>query len=304
MTNNESEINSRCGYVSLLGAPNVGKSTLLNQLVGAKISIVSRKVQTTRRRVLGILVHEQTQIILVDTPGIFTPKRRLDKAMIKAAWSSLKDSDVTVLMVDASKTDFSDAYKIMDQLQERETPFVLVLNKVDQIKREELLKKAQDLTTGRDVLKVFMISALNGDGIKELTDYLSNVLPSSPWLYPEDQITDLPLMSLASEVSREKVYHYLHKELPYSIDVETEKWEKFDNGDLAIHQVIHVLRDSQKPIVLGKKGAQIRQISMASRNELEELFDCKVHLYLRVKVSENWMNNPEHYRNMGLQFQK
>lgn len=292
----------RCGFVAVLGAPNAGKSTLINLLVGVKISIVTPKVQTTRFRVLGIALQEHTQVILVDTPGIFNPKRRLERAMVKAAWNALRDADITAVIVDVHHKDLHETKQILDHLQRAEKKSVLILNKIDLVSRERLLELAAELTKGREIAKVFMISATLGDGVKDFMDYCVQTLPKGPWLYPADQITDLPQRLMAAEITREKIYLYLHQELPYSIAVETDTWETFKDGSVKIQQTIYVQRESQKPIVLGKGGKQIKLIGEKSRQDLSVLLNCRVHLFLHVKVQENWVERPGHYREIGLDF--
>ncbi len=293
---------TRCGFVAVLGAPNAGKSTLINLLVGAKVSIITPKVQTTRFRVLGMALQDHTQVILVDTPGIFNPKRRLERAMVKAAWSALRDADIIAVIVDVHRKDLRETLEILDHLQRSEKSSVLILNKIDLVPRERLLELAAALTKDRDIKKTFMISATLGDGVEDFMDYCTHNLPKSPWLYPEDQITDLPQRLMAAEITREKVYLYLHQELPYSIAVETDTWETFKDGSIKINQTIYVQRESQKPIVLGKGGTQIKMIGERSRQDLSKLLDCKVHLFLHVKVKENWLEQPGHYKEVGLDF--
>lgn len=293
---------NQCGYVAVLGAPNAGKSTLINLLVGAKISIVTPKVQTTRFRILGIVLRDHVQVILVDTPGIFNPKRRLERAMVKAAWSALRDADIAAVIVDVHRKDLAETLKILDHLQKMDRKPVLILNKIDLIPRERLLEIAAKLTQGREIERTFMISATLGDGVEDFMDYCVQTLPKGHWLYPEDQITDLPQRLMAAEITREKVYLYLHQELPYSIAVETDTWEDFKDGSVKIRQTIYVQRESQKPIVLGKGGQQIKLIGEKARQDLSVLLDCKVHLFLHVKVQENWVEHPERYKEVGLDF--
>ena len=290
------------GFVALIGAPNAGKSTLINQLVGTKVSIVTHKVQTTRALVRGIATHGTAQIVLVDTPGIFKPKRRLDTAMVTTAWGGAKDADLVLVLIDAERGIRGDADAILDKLAEVRQPKILVLNKVDRVKPEMLLtltKTANELVAFE---RTFMVSALTGSGCKDLLDYLGEALPVGPWFYPEDQISDLPMRQLAAEITREKLYLRLHQELPYSSHVETEKWEEKKDGSVRIEQVIYVERDSQKKIVLGHKGETIRAIGEAARKEIGEILEQKAHLFLFVKVRENWGDDPERYRQMGLDF--
>lgn len=304
MTENESPKapETRSGFVALIGAPNAGKSTLVNQLVGAKVSIVTHKVQTTRAIVRGIATHENAQIVFVDTPGIFKPKRRLDTAMVTTAWGGAKDADVVVLLIDAERGIRGDADAILDRLKDVRQPMLLVLNKVDRVKPETLLALAATANERVPFKRTFMVSALTGSGCKDLLDYLAETLPAGPWYYPEDQISDLPMRQLAAEITREKLYLRLHQELPYSSHIETEKWEEKKDGSVRIEQVIYVERDSQKKIVLGHKGETIRAIGQAARMEIAEILEQKVHLFLFVKVRENWGDDPERYREMGLEF--
>ncbi|RAZ93033.1 GTPase Era [Mesorhizobium hawassense] len=293
---------TRSGFVALIGAPNAGKSTLVNQLVGAKVSIVTHKVQTTRAIVRGIATHDSAQIVFVDTPGIFKPKRRLDTAMVTTAWGGAKDADVVVLLIDAERGIRGDADAILDRLKDVRQPMLLVLNKVDRVKPETLLALAAAANERVPFKRTFMVSALTGSGCKDLLDYLAEALPAGPWYYPEDQISDLPMRQLAAEITREKLYLRLHQELPYSSHIETEKWEEKKDGSVRIEQVIYVERDSQKKIVLGHKGETIRAIGQAARTEIAEILEQKVHLFLFVKVRENWGDDPERYREMGLEF--
>jgi GTP-binding protein Era len=293
---------TRSGFVALIGAPNAGKSTLLNQLVGSKVSIVTHKVQTTRAIVRGIATHKRSQIVFMDTPGIFKPRRRLDEAMVTTAWGGAKDADTIALLIDAERGIRGDAETILERLENVRQPKILILNKIDQVKREDLLALAAKATEKVQFERVFMISALNGSGCTDLLDYLADAAQEGPWYYPEDQISDLPMRQLAAEITREKVFLRLHQELPYSSHVETEGWEEKKDGSVKIDQVIYVERDSQKKIVLGKKGETIRAIGQAAREELAEIMEQKVHLFLFVKVRENWINDPERYREMGLEF--
>lgn len=293
---------SRCGFVAIIGAPNAGKSTLLNQLVGSKVAIVTHKVQTTRARIRGIAMEGDAQIVFVDTPGIFKPKRRLDKAMVEAAWGGAGDADLIILMVDAEHERAEDLERILEGLKEQGRKAILVLNKVDTANREKLLKLAQRLDATGLFTRTFMISALTGDGVKDLRAYIAGEMPEGPWHYPEDQAADVPLRSLAAEVTREKLFLRLHDELPYSLTVETESWETKKDGSVRIQQVIFVERDSQKKIALGKGGQTIKTVGQMAREELEEMLGCRVHLFLFVKVRENWSDDRERYREMGLDF--
>ncbi|WP_119308656.1 GTPase Era [Cohaesibacter haloalkalitolerans] len=293
---------TRCGYVALIGAPNAGKSTLVNQIVGSKVSIVTHKVQTTRSLIRGIALKDENQVIFVDTPGIFAPKRRLETAMVNAAWGGARDADVIGMIVDARKGLNEQIETILDRLADIKLPKVLILNKIDLVKRDTLLALAQEINERLTFDETFMVSALNGDHINDLLDYFSEHMPEGPWLYPEDMISDLPMRQLASEITREKVFLRLHQELPYASTVETEKWEQKKDGSVRIEQVIYVERDNQKMIVLGKGGATIKAISMAARKELSELLEANVHLFLFVKVRERWVDDPERYREMGIDF--
>ncbi len=286
----------------MLGAPNAGKSTLVNRLVGAKVSIVSPKVQTTRIRVRGVALHENTQIVYVDTPGIFAPKRRLDRAMVDAAWGGTADADAIVLLVDAKRGIDADVRRIAEGLNKRESTVTLVLNKVDTIRREELLSLSEELNAMATFERTFMISALNGSGVSDLEDALSARMPVGPWLFPEDEISDIPQRLLAAELTREKAYLYLHQELPYALSVGTESWEDFDNGSVRIEQAITVARESHKGIVVGKGGQMIRRIRAEAQEELAELIGRPVHLFVRVKVREKWADDPGHFREWGLRF--
>jgi len=293
---------TRSGFVALIGAPNAGKSTLVNRLVGTKVSIVTHKVQTTRALVRGIATHGSAQIVFVDTPGIFKPRRRLDTAMVTTAWGGARDADMVLVLIDAERGIKGDADAILDRLGEVRQPKVLILNKVDRVKREALLALASQANERVAFERTFMVSALTGSGCEDLLDYLAGALPAGPWYYPEDQISDLPMRQLAAEITREKLYLRLHQELPYSSHVETEKWEERKDGSVRIEQVIYVERDSQKKIILGEKGRTIRAIGEAARKEIGDILEQKVHLFLFVKVRENWGDDPERYREMGLEF--
>lgn len=294
--------NLRCGHIAIIGVPNAGKSTLLNRLVGTKISIVTRKEQTTRNRVIGIFIENESQIILVDTPGIFNPKARFERAMVNAAWSAVHDTDLTAVIVDVSYKNLKDTIAIIDLLNEQGIQPIILLNKIDLIQRDELLAITDKLVKGRNVGKVFMISAKNGDGLDALRKTMAEQMPLSPWHFPEDQITDLPERMLAAEITREKIFNYLHQELPYAIAVETESWEDFDNGSVKIIQTIYVQRPNQKAIVLGKGGHQIKLLGEKARAEISSALDREVHLFLHVKVKENWADLPQHYKMLGLDF--
>ncbi len=292
----------RCGFIAVVGAPNAGKSTLINAMVGAKVSIVSPKVQTTRTRVLGIAMAQAAQIVFIDTPGIFEPKRRLERAMVAAAWTGADEADRVMLVVDAHRGFDDDSRRIVERLREYRRPAVLVLNKVDLVKRERLLALAAEITQAGSFEQTFMISAAKGDHVADVLGYLAGSVPQGVWHFPPDQLSDLPQRMLASEITREKLFLQLHEELPYSVTVETEQWEEREDGSARIDQTIYVLRESQKPIVLGKGGQQIKRIGAMARKELEELFERRIHLFLYVKVRENWTDDPHRYREMGLDF--
>lgn len=295
--------NPRCGFVALVGAPNAGKSTLLNALVGAKVSIVSPKVQTTRSRVLGITIEGDSQILFVDTPGIFGPKRRLDRAMVAAAWQGAADADLVLLLVDSARRRMDeDTRAIIARLKEDGRPCLAALTKIDIVDKGRLLGLAAELDAEGIFTEIFMISATAGDGIEGLRRTLAGRVPEGPWLYPEDQISDMPMRLLAAEIVREKLFLQLHQELPYAATVETELWEEFEDGSAKINCEIYVQRESQKAIVLGKGGSRIKAIGRAARQELEAFLERRVHLILHVKVRENWVDNPEHYRSWGLDY--
>jgi len=295
----------RCGFIAVIGAPNAGKSTLVNALVGAKVTIVSHKVQTTRIPVRGIVVEGSSQLVFLDTPGIFRPRRRLDRAMVEAAWGGALDADVVVLLVDAVKGLDEDVERILTRLTEARGPKVLVLNKVDRLaEKDKLLALTAELTKRIPFEQVFMVSALTGNGLADLKSWLAAKVPPGPWHFPADDLSDLSERKLAAEITREKIYQRLHEELPYSLTVETTDWKTHRDGSARIEQTIFVERESQRKIVLGKGGAVIKQISMEARKELAELFNHGVHLFLFVKVRENWADDPERYREMGLEFPK
>jgi GTP-binding protein Era len=294
---------ARCGFVALIGAPNAGKSTLLNTMVGAKVSIVTHKVQTTRALVRGIAVEAASQIVFMDTPGIFTPKRRLDRAMVNSAWGGAKDADLVGVLIDAQKGLNDEARSMIERLKDVHHPIFLILNKIDLLKREKLLAVAQESNGLFNFERTFMVSAQSGNGVGDLKSWLAGRMPEGHWHYPEDQLSDLPLRMLAAEITREKLFIRLHDELPYSSTVETEKWELHKNKkSVRIEQTIYVERDSQKSIVLGKGGATIKAISMAARGDIAEAAEMPVHLFIFVKVRENWADDPERYREMGLPF--
>ncbi|MEE1656410.1 GTPase Era [Microvirga sp. CF3062] len=293
---------TKAGFVALIGAPNAGKSTLLNSLVGSKVSIVSRKVQTTRALVRGIAIEGEAQIVFVDTPGIFKPKRRLDRAMVTSAWGGAGDADVIALLLDVRKGIDEEAEAILAKLSELKRQKVLILNKIDLIERSRLLEMAAKLNEQVAFAHTFMISALKGDGIETMKRQLAQMMPEGPWLYPEDQISDAPLRMLAAEITREKIYERLHEELPYESTVETDQWQVRPDGSVRIEQTVFVERDSQRMIVLGKGGQTIKAIGQSARKEIAEIAETPVHLFLFVKVRENWSDDPERYREMGLEF--
>ncbi len=293
----------KCGFASIIGAPNAGKSTLVNQLVGSKVSIVSPKVQTTRTRVMGIVCKDETQVIFVDTPGIFAPKRRLEKAMVSAAWAGTKDAEVIILLADAGKGKINaETQAIIDKLKSQQRKVILALNKIDLVAKEKLLALAGELNAEGIFSDIYMISARLGDGVEKMLQDISSRMPEGPWMFGEDQISDMPMRLLAAEVTREKIFMQLGDELPYSSTVETESWEEFDNGSVKISQTIYVMRDSQKAIVLGKGGAKIKRIGEEARLELEEMLERRVHLSLFVKVREKWTDDAARYRYWGLDF--
>ncbi|MCC8938957.1 GTPase Era [Bradyrhizobium ivorense] len=295
---------TRCGFVALIGAPNVGKSTLVNALVGSKVTIVSRKVQTTRALIRGIVIEGNAQIILVDTPGIFAPRRRLDRAMVSTAWSGAHDADLVCVLLDAKAGIDEEAQAILAKLESVAHPKILVLNKVDLVQREKLLALAQAANERMRFEHTFMISALSGDGVDDLRRTLAQMVPEGPFLYPEDQMSDAPMRHLAAEITREKIYSHLHQELPYQSTVETDSWTDRKDKSIRIEQTIYVERESQRKIVLGKGGATIKSIGAQARTELAEIMGVPVHLFLFVKVRENWGDDPDRYREMGLEFPK
>jgi len=294
---------TRCGYIALLGAPNAGKSTLLNRLVGSKLAIVSPKVQTTRARLLGIVARGEAQLVFIDTPGIFAPKRRLERAMVNAAWEGAKEADIDVVLVDSSLGLDADTRRILDGLKAAGKRAVLALNQIDKVKREALLPLSAAISRDYAFERVFMISGLSGDGVEDFLAYLAGAVPEGPWLFPADEMTDAPLRLLAAEITREQIFLQLHQELPYASTVETEAWEEFADGSVKISQLIHVARDSQKPIVLGKGGSRIKSIGAAARAELEKLLGRRVHLFLQVKVSADWTEDKERYEAMRLDYE-
>jgi GTP-binding protein Era len=295
---------TRCGFVALIGAPNAGKSTLINALVRSKVSIVSHKVQTTRMPVRGIIVEGASQLIFVDTPGIFAPKRRLDRAMVTSAWAGAHDADLTGLLIDAHKGLDEEAEAIMAKLADTPGRKFLVLNKVDVTNKPALLALATALNGRVKFEATFMVSALTGDGVDDMRSWLASAVPPGPWLYPEDQMSDAPLRQLAAEITREKLFHRLHQELPYQSTVETEAWEEKKDGSVRVEQTIYVERESQKKIVIGKGGQTLKAIGADARKEISGIVEAPVHLFLFVKVREGWGDDPERYREMGLDFPK
>ena len=301
----ETNLGTRAGFVALIGEPNAGKSTLLNRMVGAKVSIVTHKVQTTRARIRGIAIEAQSQIVFVDTPGIFRPRRRLDRSMVKAAWGGASDADIVVLLIEAHRGLTEGAQAIIDRLRDempRGKPVALAINKIDRVKAEVLLALTQKLNEAFPFAKTFMISAERGYGVDDLREWLAAEVPAGPWFYPEDQIADLPMRMIAAEMTREKLTLRLHEELPYQLTVETEKWEDKPDGSTRIDQIIYVSRDGHKGIVLGNGGETIKSIGTAARAEISSFLDRKVHLFLQVKVRENWQEEAERYSEMGLEF--
>ena len=295
---------TRSGFVALIGEPNAGKSTLLNKMVGAKISIVTHKVQTTRTRIRGVSIEDQSQIIFVDTPGLFEPRRRLDRAMVAAAWSGAADSDITVLLVEAHRGLTEGVEKIISSISETglNRKIALAINKIDKVDVNDLLPLSKEINESYPFTETFMISAEKGKGVDDLRRWLASNLPEGPWLYPDDQISDMPLRMIAAEITREKLTLRLHQELPYQLTVETEKWEEKPDKSVRIEQMIYLSRAGHKGIVLGKKGETIKAVSMASRLSIEEFLGSKVHLFLRLKVREKWMEEVERYSEMGLDF--
>ncbi|MGC8203083.1 GTPase Era [Aliiroseovarius sp. PTFE2010] len=296
---------TRAGFVALIGEPNAGKSTLLNRMVGAKVSIVTHKVQTTRARIRGVAIEGDSQIVFVDTPGIFQPKRRLDRAMVTAAWGGAADADIVVLMIEAHRGLTRGTQAIIDALHERASPkqtMALAINKIDRVQPEVLLAMTKDLNAAYPFAETFLISAEKGRGVDDLRAWLARSLPEGPWLYPDDQIADLPLRMIAAETTREKLTLRLHQELPYQLTVETENWEERKDGSVKIDQVIYVARDGHKGIILGHKGETIKAVSKAAREDLVEFLGRKVHLFLQVKVRPGWLEERERYGEMGLDF--
>jgi GTP-binding protein Era len=302
MTETESNDKTRCGFVALIGAPNSGKSTLTNALVGAKVSIVTHKAQTTRGPVRGLALVGDCQVILVDTPGIFQPKRKLDRAMAQAAWDRAGDADIVALVIDAARGLDDKLAPIVEHLPEIKRPAIAILNKIDLVKKPDLLRLTRDLSALKAFDQVFMISALTGDGVADLKAYLAEAVPPGPWLFPEDQLSDASLRQTAAEITREKLFLRLHEELPYALTVETTDWKELKDGSVRIEQIIYVERESQRRIVLGAKGAMIKEIGQAARAEIAEIAGVPVHLFLFVKVRERWSEDPERFREMGLEY--
>ena len=295
---------TRCGFVALIGAPNAGKSTLLNALVGSKVTIVSHKVQTTRALIRGITLEGKSQLIFVDTPGIFAPKRRLDRAMVTTAWSGAHEADLAGVLIDARKGIDEEAEALLTRLADVKTAKILILNKIDLVPRDTLLLLTKIANEKAKFDSTFMISALTGDGVTDLKWVLADLMPPSPWLYPPDQMSDAPLRQLAAEITREKLFERLHQELPYHSTVETESWKELRGGEIRVEQTIYVERESQRKIVIGKGGQTLKSIGESSRREITEIVEHKVHLFLFVKVREGWGDDPERYRAMGLEFPK
>jgi GTPase len=305
MSESENDATRRCGFVAVIGAPNAGKSTLVNSLVGAKVAIVSHKVQTTRAPVRGIATDGDSQLVFIDTPGLFEPKRRIERAMVDAAWGGAHDADIIVLVVDAARGLDADLEGILDKLKDTRAARIAVLNKVDRMEEKaQSLTLAQALEQRVPFERLFMLSALSGDGVADLKAYLAARIPVGPWHYPADDLTDIPLRTLAAEITREKIYNRVHDELPYASTVETTSWQERKDGSVRIEQTIFVARDGQKAIVLGKGGQTIKQISTDSRKELCQILERPVHLFLFVKVRGGWQDDPERYREMGLEIPK
>ena len=296
------ELPTRCGFVAILGAPNAGKSTLVNRLVGTKVSIVSPKVQTTRTRVMGIALKGPSQIIFIDTPGIFTPSRRIERAMVQAAWGGASDADVVALVIDAEKGLYENARQIVEKLRDSKRRAVLILNKIDLVKRDTLLALTAELADFGIFDQVFMVSAEKGDHTDDLLEFFAGSLPEGPWHFPEDQVSDMPMRLLAAEITREQIFLQLHQELPYATTVETDQWQEWQDKSVRIDQTIYVQRDSQKAIVLGKNGSRVKMIGAKARSQLQEILEQRVHLFLHVKVRENWLDDRQRFREMGLEF--
>lgn len=296
------ESERRCGFIAVIGAPNAGKSTFVNAIVGTKVTIVSHKVQTTRMPIRGIAMVDAAQLIFIDTPGIFKPRRRLDRAMVKSAWSGANDADVIVVMIDAQKKIDDATREMLQRLETTSARRVLAINKIDRVKKEQLLVLTQGLNDLARFERTFLISSLKGHGVKDIKQFLATLVPSGPWHYPPDDVTDLPMRMLAAEITREKLFNRLHQELPYAATVETTKWTDLGPKGIRIEQIILVERDSQRVIVLGEGGRAVKHISMEARRELSDILERDVHLFIHVSVKEGWENDPDRYREMGLEF--
>ena len=292
----------KCGFVAVIGPPNAGKSTLANALVGQKVTIVTQKEQTTRMRLRAVVMHQQSQIILVDTPGIFAAKQRFDRAMVNEVWLGVDDADEVLVVLDAARTEKPEIDLMLERLANVKKRVSLVLNKIDTVRNDSLLALVQKLNERVNFAETYLVSALSGDGLDRLKDTLADAMPEGPWLYPEDQAADVPSLLLASEVMREKLFLRLHQELPYALTVETDKWENKKDGSVRIEQTVYVRRDGQKAIVLGKGGKAIKEIGAQARAELEDMFERRVHLFVFVKVRKNWQEDPERYRMLGLDY--
>ncbi len=295
-------MSQKCGFVAVIGPPNAGKSTLANALVGQKVTIVSQKEQTTRMRLRAVVMHQNSQIILVDTPGIFDAKQRFDRSMVNEVWRGVEDADEVLVVLDAARTKKPEIDLMLDGLAGSKKRLSLIINKIDTVRNDSLLALVQELNERVDFAETYLISALSGDGLDRLKDTLAEAMPEGPWLYPEDQAADVPSLLLASEVTREKLFLRMHQELPYSLTVETDKWENRKDGSVRIEQTIYVRRDGQKAIVLGKGGSAMKEVASQSRAELEEMFERRVHLFVFVKVRKNWQEDPERYRMLGLDY--
>ena len=304
MTQETSDMTTKAGFIALIGEPNAGKSTLLNRMVGAKVSIVTHKVQTTRARIRGVTIEGDAQLVFVDTPGLFRPRRRLDRAMVAAAWGGAADADIVVLLVEAHRGITEGVERILEELPKavKSQSVALAINKIDRVKSDALLSLTKDLNDRFDFAETFMISAEKGYGVEDLRGWLAGTMPAGPWLYPEDQLADLPMRMIAAEMTREKLTLRLHQELPYQLTVETEGWEERKDGSVRVDQIVYVARDGHKGILLGKKGETIKGVSQSSRAELEEFLGRRVHLFLQVKVRPNWLDEAERYSEMGLDF--
>lgn len=295
-------MSQKCGFVAVIGPPNAGKSTLANALVGQKVTIVTQKEQTTRMRLRAVVMHQQSQIILVDTPGIFAAKQRFDRAMVNEVWLGVDDADEVLVVLDAARTEKLEIDLMLERLANVKKRVSLVLNKIDTVRNDSLLALVQKLNERVNFAETYLVSALSGDGLDRLKDTLADAMPEGPWLYPEDQAADVPSLLLASEVMREKLFLRLHQELPYALTVETDKWENKKDGSVRIEQTVYVRRDGQKAIVLGKGGKAIKEIGAQARAELEDMFERRVHLFVFVKVRKNWQEDPERYRMLGLDY--